>query len=308
MKARRGVLSGLAVSVAFVFALAPPAGAQVNDDVTNTKHNLSVSSGGNDPTSGNVLEDYGEICVYCHTPHGGQVEAPLWNRNFSTATYQMYASATPDMAADGQPTGISQACLSCHDGTVALGDIAGEARPIPMTGAQRLGPMRPGFIGTDLSGSHPVSFVVPDGEPEDVTGDRDLGMRPRSIVEQDPDIKLDEASLQAGGLHVISCEKNISARIDRQLAGRCGRQGDPGSYEAMLSLEDDFVAKRFGRMAGALARLNSGPKPVRPQWVARRLMGFTQAVYEFSNRQIRNAMMKVDKKREAMLAFSGRSE
>ena len=122
------------------------------------------------------------------------------------------------------------------------------------------------------------------------------------------DIKLDQASLQAGGLHVISCEKNISARIDRQLAGRCGRQGDPGSYEAILSLEDDFVAKRFGRMAGALASLNSGPQPVKPRWLARRLMGFTQAVYEFSNRQIRNAMMKVDKKREAMLAFSGRSE
>ena len=122
------------------------------------------------------------------------------------------------------------------------------------------------------------------------------------------DIKLDQASLQAGGLHVISCEKNVSARIDRQLAGRCGRQGDPGSFEAILSLDDDFVAKRFGRTSRWLAGLNTGRLQVRPQWIARRLMGFTQAVYEYSNRQIRNAMMKVDKKREAMLAFSGLSE
>ena len=122
------------------------------------------------------------------------------------------------------------------------------------------------------------------------------------------DIKLDKASLEAGGLHVISCEKNISARIDRQLAGRCGRQGDPGSYEAMLSLDDDFVAKRMGRLSGALAGLNTGAQLVRPQWIGRRLMGFAQVMSEYSNRQIRNAMMKVDKKREAMLAFSGLSE
>ena len=122
------------------------------------------------------------------------------------------------------------------------------------------------------------------------------------------DIKLDEASLAAGGLHVISCEKNISARIDRQLAGRCGRQGDPGSYEAILSLDDDFIAKRFGRLSRALAAPNARRKRIRPEWIGRRLMGFTQWVYESSNRRLRNAMMKADKKRESMLAFSGMSE
>ena len=122
------------------------------------------------------------------------------------------------------------------------------------------------------------------------------------------DIKLDPASLQAGGLHVISCEKNISARIDRQLAGRCGRQGDPGSYQAHLSLDDDFIAKRFSRLSRTLAGLNKGRLLVRPQWLGRRMMGMTQRIYEYSNRQIRHAMMKADKKRESMLAFSGRSE
>jgi preprotein translocase subunit SecA len=122
------------------------------------------------------------------------------------------------------------------------------------------------------------------------------------------DIKLDEASIEAGGLHVISCEKNISARIDRQLAGRCGRQGDPGSYEAILSLQDDFIEKRFGRMARAIAKCTDKAHRVKPQWLGRLIMGFTQMMSEYQYRQVRNAMMKVDRKREAMLAFSGMSE
>ena len=122
------------------------------------------------------------------------------------------------------------------------------------------------------------------------------------------DIKLDVGPLEAGGLHVISCEKNVSARIDRQLAGRCGRQGDPGSYEAILSLEDDFIAQRFGGTAKVLASLTDGTQRIRPQWLGRRLMAFAQTASEYEYRQIRNAMTKADKKREAMLAFSGKSE
>jgi preprotein translocase subunit SecA len=122
------------------------------------------------------------------------------------------------------------------------------------------------------------------------------------------DIKLDDASIKAGGLHVISCEKNISARIDRQLAGRCGRQGDPGSYEAILSLQDAFIEKRFGRIARAIAKSTDKAHRVKPQWLGRLMMSFTQTMSEYQYRQIRNAMMKVDRKREAMLAFSGLSE
>ena len=53
------------------------------------------------------------------------------------------------------------------------------------------------------------------------------------------DIKLEAEAKQAGGLHVICCEKNDSSRIDRQLIGRCARQGDPGSYKVICSIEDD---------------------------------------------------------------------
>jgi preprotein translocase subunit SecA len=60
------------------------------------------------------------------------------------------------------------------------------------------------------------------------------------------DIRLPEEVLQIGGLHVICTELHESARIDRQLIGRCGRQGDPGSFRQYLSLEDEIIEKAYG--------------------------------------------------------------
>ncbi len=60
------------------------------------------------------------------------------------------------------------------------------------------------------------------------------------------DIKVSSAALDLGGLHVICSELHESARIDRQLIGRCGRQGDPGSYRRTMSLEDELLAQGLG--------------------------------------------------------------
>jgi preprotein translocase subunit SecA len=60
------------------------------------------------------------------------------------------------------------------------------------------------------------------------------------------DIKLGEAMAEIGGLHVICTELHDSARIDRQLMGRCGRQGDPGSIRQYLALDDDILLAGFG--------------------------------------------------------------
>ena len=61
------------------------------------------------------------------------------------------------------------------------------------------------------------------------------------------DIKLGEGVAEKGGLHVILTEIHDAARIDRQLCGRCGRQGDLGTYRYYLSLEDDIILSAFGR-------------------------------------------------------------
>jgi preprotein translocase subunit SecA len=67
------------------------------------------------------------------------------------------------------------------------------------------------------------------------------------------DIKLPEDSLQLGGLHVICTELHESSRIDRQLIGRCGRQGDPGTFRQFMSLEDEILEN--GLSDAALQRL-----------------------------------------------------
>jgi len=65
------------------------------------------------------------------------------------------------------------------------------------------------------------------------------------------DIQLSDAALKLGGLHVIGSELHESARIDRQLFGRCGRQGDPGSFQLYISLEDDILRQAFGDKGAA---------------------------------------------------------
>jgi preprotein translocase subunit SecA len=77
------------------------------------------------------------------------------------------------------------------------------------------------------------------------------------------DIRLGDGVVQFGGLHVILTEMHDSARIDRQLLGRCGRQGDPGSYRQFLALDDDILLVGLGpEKAEPLAELGrTAPGP-----------------------------------------------
>ncbi len=122
------------------------------------------------------------------------------------------------------------------------------------------------------------------------------------------DIKLGPGVKELGGLHVISSERHIARRIDRQLAGRCARQGDPGSYEAILSLEDELVGLYFGdgvkSLLSAIGRKN---RPV-PRWVARVLIALPQRMLERYHRRVRRELLKVDEQRGKLLAFTGAPE
>ncbi|MHC4165643.1 MAG: preprotein translocase subunit SecA [Planctomycetota bacterium] len=70
------------------------------------------------------------------------------------------------------------------------------------------------------------------------------------------DIKLGRDVKSLGGLHVIAAERNEFARIDRQLFGRCARQGDPGTAQAIVSLEDEFVGRYCPHLTAFLKRRN----------------------------------------------------
>lgn len=122
------------------------------------KHNLSVSGGGPMHASG---ED--EICVYCHTPHNSNPAAPLWNHALTSGvSYTTYNSSTM-RATVGEPSGSSKLCLSCHDGTVALGNTVNNGN-IPFTGVDAQGHMQgASVLGTNVSDDHPFSFAPVTG-------------------------------------------------------------------------------------------------------------------------------------------------
>lgn len=68
------------------------------------------------------------------------------------------------------------------------------------------------------------------------------------------DIAIEDDVLAAGGLHVIVAECQISSRMDRQLTGRCARQGQPGSCQTYVSAEDDLLRKHGEWLAAAICR------------------------------------------------------
>jgi hypothetical protein len=156
--------------------------------VSATVHNLSISGPGEVKS---VTES--EVCKFCHVPHNAMPSTPLWGHAISTVRYQVPSirAESGERRAAPQPDGSSKLCLSCHDGTVALGEIVGKTRPVEFQGSGRLRPGQRGFLGTDLSGSHPVSIVMPKGGGQQPASDTDMGLKPSAAVRADPNIKLD---------------------------------------------------------------------------------------------------------------------
>ena len=79
------------------------------------------------------------------------------------------------------------------------------------------------------------------------------------------DIKLSAEARQAGGLHVIGTERHESARIDRQLAGRAARQGDPGSCQFFVSADDALLRRHGKAIASRIERLAPSASPFQPE-------------------------------------------
>ncbi len=124
-----------------------------SQSIVNTVHNLSVSGPG-----AIKAESESEICIFCHTPHSKSPRQPLWNRPDPGGYYTLYTSSTLQ-AIPGQPDGASLLCLSCHDGTIALGAVLSRDEPIAFAGGITTMPPGNTNLTTDLSDDHPISFV-----------------------------------------------------------------------------------------------------------------------------------------------------
>ncbi|MDH5534775.1 MAG: cytochrome c3 family protein [Betaproteobacteria bacterium] len=151
----------LAVAL-FLMALlvGQPAVAQT---IVGSKHDLTSATG----TGSYRTSSTAEICVFCHTPHGGSSTAPLWNKGASGGSFTSYSSATLDAAI--LPVGSSSAtCLTCHDGVSGLDNMINA----PGSGLYNAGGASQGYnwtvggnvmaggvvttIGQDLSNDHPI--------------------------------------------------------------------------------------------------------------------------------------------------------
>jgi len=122
------------------------------------------------------------------------------------------------------------------------------------------------------------------------------------------DISLGKGVRELGGLHVITTDRNDARRIDRQLYGRSARQGDPGSAEGYLSLEDDNLVNYYPLfLLRLLSRLSRNNKPL-PNWLGRMLSTIPQRRIESQHLHIRQVLMKQDKAQAKMMSFTGRME
>ncbi len=130
-----------------------------------------------------------------------------------------------------------------------------------------------------------AAIIQRAGEPGKVTVATNMAGR-------GTDIKLEEIVVNTGGLHVIATEMHSSARIDRQLIGRTARQGEPGSYQFFLSLEDELLRCLKPQSLAAVrqkARPNSRGELSRG-WL--RFFKKTQARLERMNKSARKKLLK----------------
>ncbi|OLD48819.1 MAG: preprotein translocase subunit SecA [Actinobacteria bacterium 13_1_40CM_2_65_8] len=117
-----------------------------------------------------------------------------------------------------------------------------------------------------------AAIVAEAGQPSAVTIATNMAGRGTDIV-------LGTGVTDVGGLHIIGTERHESRRIDNQLRGRAGRQGDPGSSRFFISLEDDLM-KIFGPAADRIGRLMDSleVEPIEHPWVARSIAGAQKKV------------------------------
>ncbi len=182
----------ISISALALGLIAATQSAQAANDVRNSRHNLSssrpvVDALGEDGQTlvGDIyVTDTDQVCVFCHTPHGANTSfaVPLWNKATPLSVYTAYSMTGSSSIGSATVSGMSLACLTCHDGTQAMDNMlntpglgtaaltgdtltAGyswSAASVDVTlGALSANAPPTGgpVLGTDLSNDHPIGMT-----------------------------------------------------------------------------------------------------------------------------------------------------
>ena len=140
-----------------------------------------------------------------------------------------------------------------------------------------------------------AKIIEEAGMPGNITISTNMAGRGTDIKLGNGDVNLKKEAIEAGGLLIIGTERHESRRIDNQLRGRSGRQGDPGKTTFFLSLDDDLL-RIFGsdKLDGMLSKLGlkDGESIAHP-WVSKALER-AQGKVEARNFDLRKNILKYD--------------
>jgi predicted CXXCH cytochrome family protein len=175
--------------LALVMGIASVSGAQVTPGPAPTTDILGVHDlgAGSSPVSGANTN----ACLYCHTPHSGLSTAPLWNQTLSTRQYTLHPEASENPGTAVMVGQASRLCLSCHDGTVAVGQTVGIGT-LKMTGTLLSN------MGTALESSHPFSI-----QPQIKDAPTLVSSLVASHATKDLDVKLIQNNIECSTCHDV---------------------------------------------------------------------------------------------------------
>jgi predicted CXXCH cytochrome family protein len=180
---------------ALVLGVASWASAQVTTPNTDVLGAHDMSSGAN-----SVRGPNSNACAYCHVPHRSVSNTPLWNQTLSTQPYTFYTSGTSQNTSTQPAVGkTSSLCLSCHDGTVAVGQTVGIGT-LKMTGTMNT------VFGSRLEGSHPFSLQLPIKDAANL-----VPSLVASHTTKDPTVRLIDGNIECNTCHDVHYQ-NIDKR------------------------------------------------------------------------------------------------
>ncbi|MDT8413364.1 MAG: cytochrome c3 family protein [Vicingaceae bacterium] len=134
---------------------------------TTTAHNFATGTGlgaggaGYTFAASTIAGDGNGVCAVCHTPHNAtSTDLPLWDHETSGTTFTPYPSGGTIQGTITAPSGASQLCLGCHDGTANL-DAYGKSASPAGTISMNAGDLAYASFGADLTNDHPISITYP---------------------------------------------------------------------------------------------------------------------------------------------------